>query len=62
MPLYLIAHDDFFFHVIVQFFLNSCKFTASTTPCGKEFNSLVMHYMKNHFPFFVLNPSPPCFI
>lgn len=50
MSLYLTTHGDFFFHEIVQFFLNSWKFTASTTSCGKEFNSLIMHYMKNHFP------------
>lgn len=62
MSLYLIALEEFFFHELVQSFLNPCKFTASTTSCGKEFHGLIIHCMKNHFPLFVLNPSPPCSI
>lgn len=62
MSLYLIALEEFFFHELVQSFLNPCKFTASTTSCGKEFHGLIIHCIENHFPLFVLNPSPPCSI
>lgn len=62
MSLYLIALEEFLFHELVQSFLNPCKFTASTTSCGKEFHGLITHCMKNHFPLFVLNPSTRCFI